>query len=440
MFLKKRKIFDTIAARIGLISILGLFVSFFVGCAEENDPEIILYPDSGLVYGLFPNDEAANDSASANLAHGVRLIVHPGVNYELSFDKGGSMEAPKLQLFRLYINRDSTGYNGKKVRELSAKEINGRYVYSFVCEENDKALWATSLEQNGSFYRGSTNKVKLVGDGPYSDHFSINFIVVGKIKETSDGVDTETLGKMILAEFRKIYSSVTIDTLYIRHADEHPTLGKLFPSNEPWIAGKSSESLYLTELGGWPEKELFGALDIVYVHRIERNGIMGYSGLFSSNLGGGEQSTVIIGNTTKAKTSSGEIPLSSEEIVTTALHETGHFFGLRHTTTTSEDMDIYMDGSIYEDGIEDTPYCKEALMADFAKVSLSSILQKHAEASLPVNGVERKSFAATGLTISLKDCPDANNTMFPWSSGTADFTLSKKQLEIVCKNLMLFPH
>ena len=279
---------------------LCLTVSPFFACSDEistADEEYTVFPDNDYFFSYAPNDFAANDSISANLTHGVKLMVHPKASYELSFKKDPSVSAiPELQLFHLYLNEDSTAYYGKKIRSLQPVEVNGRFVYKFVCEEKDNAEWATSLSVDGAFYKGRTDSVRWIGKGAFSDHFSLNLIVVGKHTLTSDSVDVEELARKTLRSFRRYYTSVSVDTIYIRYANEHPTLGSKYPSNEPWLAGKSSEDMFLYELGGWPEDGVREALDIVYVYRIERDMTIGYASLFSGNMGGGRFSTVFVGN------------------------------------------------------------------------------------------------------------------------------------------------
>lgn len=439
MSLFYRKKFLSVLTWIGMVvfSIVLSSCSFFSD--DEEDENLAIPPNSGLGYWLYPNDEAFNDSAAANLTHGVRVFVHPNANYELSFDKDPDYSAPKLQLYRLIFNEDSTRYRPVRVRSLEPEEMNGRYVYSFTCEEDKRAIWATTLVHNRDYYKGLSRNVKLVGSGAYSDHFSINFVIVGKVTPTTDGLTAEEVGQKVLEGFRKYYSSVTIDTLYVRYASDHPTYGKKYPADEPWLAGRSSGDMFLGELGGWPEKSVYNALDVVYMHRIESEGIMGYARLFGGNLGGGDESTVIVGNRVLDRGNK-EIPLSSEDVVLSVLHETGHFFGLRHTTSTPADFEATYDYSIYEDGIEDTPYCKNLLRGNLYKSANEGFLMKTDFAAPGPNIFGRVSTMAAGIPLSTEDCPDAPNYMFPADVDVETTGFSEQQLEIIRKNLMIFPH
>ena len=411
---------------------LGL-VLLLAGCGDDPDKELILYPDNGLAFGLYPNDYARNDSSAANLAHGITLMVHPKASYQLSFDVDPNFEAPKLQLFRIYVSKDGEELRAQEVRTLDPVVKNGRYIYSFVCEERESALWATSLIQNDTYYQGKVSNILFTGEGAYSDHFSINLILVGDVEDELEDFSVDELASNLLAEYRKLYTSVTIDTLYINRASEHPTLGKKYPANEPWIAGRSSDDVMLSELGGWPGIE--NALDITLVHFIDQEGILGYSNLFSANLGKGIGSTVVLG--THIKTPIGEESLDMQGIIETALHETGHFFGLRHTTATRADIETIFDEydfgdySNLEDGLDDTPSCNSLLAASLSKVQRTDFRINRLMPRVRV-------FANTAFNI--ENCPDAGNYMFPLTVENKTLKFSDQQLAIIRQNLMIFPH
>lgn len=413
------------------------FAIFFVACntIEAPEPDDDFLPDGNLQFTLIPNDNVVGDSVDANLAHGVKIPVHPNAHYELSFDVDESVsKAPQLRLFRVYWNDRVKSYAASWVRTIKPSVSNGRYVFRFVCEESDRAIWITSLNDGSNYYEGKTRNVRLAGSGEYSNHFSVNLIVAGQIKDLD--VTFDRLAAMLREKFEEFYTSVKIDTVYVRYANTHPNVGKRYPNTEPWIAGRSSEDLMLTELGGWPETEVYNALDIVLVHRFKQEGLLGLSDMFGANLGGGDGSTVVVANHNRLNGS--DYVIEAERIVYTALHETGHFFGLRHTTATISDQDANGDYSIFDDGFSDTPYC-------FQKPSGQAMVKSvkaAADFRLPFRQLAPR-FDFSGVQrseLDISDCPDASNFMFPMESEVPIVGFSEQQLDLIKRNLMIMPH
>lgn len=422
----RKKIFFAIASAI-----------FFVACntVEAPDPDDEFLPDNSLQFSLIPNDNVPGDSVEANFAHGVKIPVHPNVRYELSFDIDAlAPNKPQLRLFRVYWNDRIKSYAASWVRTIKPTEVDGRYVYKFVCEESNRAIWITSLSEGKDFYGGKTRNVRLKADGDYSDHFSVNLIVAGRIKDLD--VSYDSLARMLQENFNRFYTSVKVDTVYVRLASDHPTVGKRYVNTEPWIAGRTSEDQMMTELGGWPEPEVYDALDIVLVHRFKQEGLLGLSDMFGANLGGGDGSTVVVANHNRL--GGVDMVIDAERIVYTALHETGHFFGLRHTTATTSDQEANGDYSVFDDGFSDTPYCLQS----GARKMQSAITGAVSDYRMPSRwSVPRYRFSAGLRAISdISRCPDASNFMFPVESEVPLVGFSEQQLDVIRRNLMIMPH
>lgn len=411
------------------------FVATFIGCSPEKK-DVTLSPDNGLPFFFFPNDQAAQDSVEANLAYGTYFTVHPQGRYKISFDANPTQSAPFLQLHRISFNEEGTRYTSRRVRNLEATEINGRWEYSFICEESDIAIWATTLlGEHDVYYSGRVDHFSFEGEGPYSNSFNLNLIITGSFEGTADGLDEEDLASELLASLRKAYQGILIDTIFIRYAEYHPVVGHLFPKDEPWLAGTSSENVMLDELGGFGTGDTYNALDLVLVHRIDKSaGILGYSSIFSANLGGGIGSTIVLGSHMKI-TSTEESWLNADEIIGTAVHEIGHFFGLRHTTTTNADFTALGDYSSYEDGIEDTDWCSSVLA--YASAKKKSVLSTDIYVRRPL---APKIYTEEAASYNLDNCPDASNIMFPFVTEVPIEGFTEGQLQIIRKNLSLIPH
>lgn len=410
------------------------FLFLLTACTESSDPETVVFPRDKELYAIFPNDPMLGDSIEAHLSTGVMMYVHPGGHYTLSFQVDSTHEAPQMQLFRFYRLQNGEKYGMSKLETLEPEVSKGRYVFSFDCEENEKANWGLTLVEDDDYYQGKTTDIKFEGSGSYSNHLSLNLISVGLLDPIEGVPNLDSLARLLVRAFRKGYKSFVIDTIYVRHAENHPTLGSKYPSNKHWHAGSSSEDMTLAELGGWPEKGVKEALDIVLVHRIEELDVLGYAGLFAANLTGTEESTVIVGS--HVLTSSGERALSADEIVKVAIHETGHFFGLKHTTSTLADLESYNDLSILEDGFEDTPSCPDLLKSGlYKKGNASGSVDYYMPGRFKV--LDKRAF---GVVFNEADCPDAYLFMFPVSSEKTMKEFSKQQLKVLKQNLSLIPH
>jgi len=401
-----------------------LFLGFY-GCTNSTPtPAVDPMSNSGQ-FRLLPNDPVSNDSAAVHLAEGVIIPAFPGAAYELSFISSDTSSAPDLRLYRLIPQGNAYAYTNDQV--VKAKRSAGRWVYSFTCTLAGTANWITVLEQKGKRFSGTLSSLTLTATGNQSNHFSIVLWLTGQYVSPDSGQSSDQLAKALLAEFRAVYgpAGIVVDSIYVRKATSHPIVGGNY-SDKVKVISTGLESRF-DSLGYGLTGVEASALDLVLVTAFSETGLLGESPLFGLSLEAGESGFVVIATERRSDTGTGYIQVGAEDIVTTAVHEVGHFFGLRHTTATTRDMQSAGDYSLTEDGLRDTPWCLglNALVGDrFNIQSTHGTLARH---------------WLVGLSSALA-CPDANNLMFPYAvSGSLD-TLSPEQGAMLLKTLRLFPH
>lgn len=407
---------------------LGLFAIavFFYGlnaCTEygvENHDEDQSFKG---YFILYPNAHQLSDSLDERITReGVRTRLSPGGHYSL-FAKIDSIDVEPV----LFVDSIKCCEGG-----CSGKHEGDDFRFDFSCMLNEPSYAILSLkDQNHNNLKATISRVLLDGEGVYSDHLSLNFIVAGAFDSTADGESIDSLAKGIAQYIQDIYN-IQIDTSYISYAYEHPSVGYMFSKNPTLFV----DSLYVVNSlrEPWGDLEKDNAFDIVLVDRVDST-VVGYAyNYFFQGALNLEVSVVSF------RGLDGSL-YNSQTIKNTSAHELGHVLGLNHTTLTMKDFLDWGDYSIYEDGLDDTPYCPKYTNLYQDSLKRRGLMKMYSDddrySYMEYQNVEKK---WDTLYVPLSECLDYFNIMYPVMGVNGIRESSPMQRAIVKKNLTLIPH
>jgi hypothetical protein len=386
--------------------------------AEERNP-------SGKGYFfLAPNVHQLSDSIDDRIGkEGVRTRLSPGGKYTLvAFNDSLDVEPV---LFVDSIKCCEGGCSGHRE--------GNRLLFYFSCELSEPAYAILQLKDAcGNFLEYSFYDVSLVGEGDYSDHLSLNLIIAGAFDSTSDGKTVDSLARAIGQSVHH-YFDIQVDTVYISYAYEHPSVGYLFTKDSVMYVGSSLIVNSLSE--PWGESGKDGAFDIVLVDYID-NIRAGYAYRFFY------QNSLNLDVSIVAFRGSDGFARGSKTIQNVSVHEIGHVMGLSHTTLTMKELLAWGDYSIYEDGLEDTPYCQKYVEKYQDSLKSKGLEKRYFDIKDPLDWTLLDgTYKTDSLVVLWTGCPDYFNIMYPYEGGEYDFLESSPmQRAIVKKNLTLIPH
>lgn len=362
-----------------------------------------------------PNDEASQDSLSHRLANGGAVLhLLPDGKYSLRFKKNADT-APTLNLYK----------NLYPMKTVHARESSGYWFYDFTIAQGEaneyNFYYSMLINEDCSTYKGKVEEFYLEGVGEYSSHFEVNLIIIGKYMGTSDEVSEKEFAEALKKRFNEALNDgdVYLDKVNLLYASEHPTNGKNFQNTSEYAIPRSIYYSDFDLLNHWDGHEY--ALNIILGHYIDEENILGFSPRFGANLNGKTNGCSYVAAGTHSLTKAEDqgygptqyktVQRSSEQIINTIVHETGHYFGLRHTTSNPSELKNDIDKSNVEDGVKDTPYCKAVHVYGLGDMDITM-------------------------------CKDAGNILFPYNfvGRTINKSYTTGQLKIFKKNLTLLEH
>lgn len=401
--------------------ILAPLLSFMLfSCAENEEIAVPPGPQAGS-FTLIPNSHEPGDSVASILSQGAFIPAYNGAQYNLSIDSLDD-KAPVLRLYGLVRNGEKWNY--EKADRVDATTSQSRWNWSFSATNSKYEGYLTVLERDEKRWDGAVKGLLLEGQGVYSAHFSVNLWVTGSYFPTVGDETEYQLASLIQKTLRQFYSQagVSVDTVRILYANEHPIVGSRYPNDVP-VYSDGLEARF-DSLGYGLTGDANEALDLVLVGGFTEAGMLGVSPLLGRNLRPGRSGVVIVSTRRLDASCNCFNRVVATDFAYTAAHEIGHFFGLSHTTATEADRVSNGDYSLEEDGLSDTPWCQE----------LDGIINRFVGSA---RGVARTWLPKLAINLG---CADESNLMFPYEVDGEPTVLSDMQANQFKKTLEMFPH